>query len=235
MRKDGIQTRKRKPKKSGSSAAEVLGLTKKDDMHNDDIKPGHMDRNGNTKLLLPPSPKIHLSNSPSRSHISPHITHNPHSHLHHTTHHQSYSLPTPLSQMQPSKYDHHSHSSTPVSSSASSVVTSSAPHSHHSVTSSASNPHLYASPLITSQSNSHSSYLHNNSLSSPYSNVKSESSIPGITNGTSVIPGNYDYMNNPIQNSYFTGSFSTNGSQMDIPGFHHQHNVIQAAKLMASS
>jgi GATA-binding protein 4 len=32
MRKDGIQTRKRKPKKSGSSSADVLGLNKKDDM-----------------------------------------------------------------------------------------------------------------------------------------------------------------------------------------------------------
>lgn len=32
MRKDGIQTRKRKPKKSGTSAADILGLTKKDDL-----------------------------------------------------------------------------------------------------------------------------------------------------------------------------------------------------------
>lgn len=32
MRKDGIQTRKRKPKKSGTSAIDVLGLVKKDDL-----------------------------------------------------------------------------------------------------------------------------------------------------------------------------------------------------------
>lgn len=235
MRKDGIQTRKRKPKKTGSSAADVLGLTKKDDMHHEESK---LDRNGNTKLLLPTSPKVHLSTSPSRSHLSPHHNHHSHFHHNHPHHHQPYPLSSPLSNMQPSKYEQ----STPVSSSASSVITSASQnqnnnnnnnnHHHPSTVSSSvtSHSHLYTSPLM-SQSNSHS-YLHNNSLSSAYSNVKSESSIPGITQA-----GNYDYMNNPIQNGYFTGSFglsNSNGSQMDI-GFHHQHNVIQAAKLMASS
>jgi hypothetical protein len=234
MRKDGIQTRKRKPKKAGSSAGDILGLTKKDDLHHDDSK---LDRNGNTKLMLPTSPKVHLSTSPSRSHLSPHLTHTHHSHLHHNHphHHQSYPLSSPLSNMQPTKYEH----STPVSSSASSVITSAShkTNDNHNLSSAASvassgHSHLYTSPLM-SQSNSHS-YLHNT-----YSNVKSESSIPGITHNSSsgVLAGNYDYMNNPIQNGYFSGSFGLsngNGSQMDI-GFHHQHNVIQAAKLMASS
>jgi GATA-binding protein 4 len=59
-------------------------------------------------------------------------------------------------------------------------------------------------------------------------------------------------MNNCLQNGYFGGSFSSlhhhhspgdnflppGGQKIfssDMAGYHHQHNVIQAAKLMASS
>lgn len=73
-----------------------------------------------------------------------------------------------------------------------------------------------------------SSYLHPNNLpQSSYGNsVKSES------NST-----NYDYMNNCIQSGYFGSSFTptTVHTASDLAGYHHQHNVIQAAKLMASS
>jgi hypothetical protein len=53
-----------------------------------------------------------------------------------------------------------------------------------------------------------------------------------------MISGNYDYMSNCIQNGYFGGTFGlANGSAHhgDLSGYHHQHNVIQAAKLMATS
>lgn len=73
-----------------------------------------------------------------------------------------------------------------------------------------------------------SSYLHPNTLAqSSYGNsVKSES------NST-----NYDYMNNCIQSGYFGSSFTPTSvhTASDLAGYHHQHNVIQAAKLMATS
>lgn len=234
MRKDGIQTRKRKPKKAGSGGTDVMGLVKKEDMHHhhihhEDLKSGTTsDRNGNPKLLLSGSPKL-LHGTP-KSHISP-ITH----HHHHHPSQASYPLNSPLSSMHsstvnsPGKYD----------SSASLSATSSSSHAHSSAVSS----HLYTSPLLSSsQSNLHSSYLHNNSLtSSSYGGIKSESNIPshsniaGITNPTSMISGNYDYMSNCIQNGYFGGSFHGTTPHADLSGYHHQHNVIQAAKLMATS
>lgn len=77
--------------------------------------------------------------------------------------------------------------------------------------------------------NTNGNYLHSNALSqSAYCNsVKSE------TNSS-----NYDYC---IQSGYFGSSFSSLGASAsahvspDLAGYHHQHNVIQAAKLMASS
>lgn len=231
MRKDGIQTRKRKPKKAGSS--DVLGLGKKED--HDDIKPSmtHISDRSNPKLMMTPSPKVN-GGSPTRSHthLSPHQ-------LHHSHHHQSFSLPssmpnmhhhthshaashTPHSNNNSAKYDSH----TPIPTSVNSSVSS----QNHSMASTPTS-HLYSSPIITSQANNHSNYLHNNA----YGNVKSESSIPGISSNAG---GNYDYMNNCFQNSYF-GLANTNGSHShahaDLTGYHHQHNVIQAAKLMASS
>lgn len=228
MRKDGIQTRKRKPKKAGSGP-DVLGLVKKEDMHHhlhhhDDLKSSQSaDRGGNPKLLLSGSPK--LLHGPPKSHISP-IAH----HHHHHPSQASYPLTSPLSSMHtssvntPAKYDLQS------STSSAALAATSSPHTHSSAVSS----HLYTSPLISStQSNLHSSYLHNNSLTSAsYGAIKSESNIPGITNMTS---GNYDYMSNCIQNGYFGGSFHGSGPHSDLSGYHHQHNVIQAAKLMATS
>jgi hypothetical protein len=222
MRKDGIQTRKRKPKKSSNSSSDVLGLVKKEDMHHshhhhhhshlDDMKAsmnGVDARNASAKLLLSAaSPKLLSS---SKTHI-PSISH------HHPSQ-SAYPLSSPLSSVNsPAKYDLQS----PTSSS-----------SHPTSTSS----HLYTSPLITSsQSNLHSSYLHNNSLSSStFGAIKSESNIPGLTNPTSMISGNYDYMSNCIQNGYFSGSFHGTAPHTDLSGYHHQHNVIQAAKLMATS
>lgn len=228
MRKDGIQTRKRKPKKSGSGP-DVLGLVKKEDMHpshhhhhHDDIQM-KSNSSGNSKLLSTGSPKL-LHGTP-KTHLTP-ITH----HHHHHPSQAAYPLTSPLSSIHssvhsPVKYDLQS-----TASGVSLVAPSSSSHSHSSAVSS----HLYTSPLISSaQNNLHSSYLHNNSLtSSSYGGIKSESNIPGITN---PINGSYDYMSNCIQNGYFGGSFHGSGPHTDLSGYHHQHNVIQAAKLMATS
>jgi hypothetical protein len=242
MRKDGIQTRKRKPKKTGSGP-DVLGLVKKEDLHlhhhhhiHDEMK-SPIDRNGNaTKLLMPGSPKLLTA----KSHISP--IHNHHHHHHHASQ-PSYALPSPLASMHaaasnvnsPSKYDLQS----PSHSSSATASTTSSQLSNSSATISS---HLYTSPLITpSQNNLHNSYLHNNNLASSatassYGGIKSESNIPGITNPSSMISGNYDYMSNCIQNGYFGGTFGlANAPHGDLSGYHHQHNVIQAAKLMATS
>lgn len=229
MRKDGIQTRKRKPKKAGSGP-DVLGLVKKEDMHHnhhhhhDDIQM-KSNPSGNPKLLSTGSPKL-LHGTP-KAHLSP-ITHH-----HHHPSQAPYPLTSPLSSIHsssvhsPVKYDLQS------SASSASLVAPSSSHSHSSAVSS----HLYTSPLISSsQNNLHSSYLHNNSLTtSTYGGIKSESNIPGITNPASMISGNYDYMSNCIQNGYFGGSFHGSGPHSDLSGYHHQHNVIQAAKLMATS
>lgn len=245
MRKDGIQTRKRKPKKTGTGP-DVLGLVKKEDLHHlhhhDDLKSTSLtDRNGNPKLLMPGSPK--LLHSTPKSHISP-----IHNHVHHTSQPSYSSLASPLTNMHaaatassssvntPTKYDLQSPTNPSHGPSVSASSSSGSTHNHSSAVSS----HLYTSPLISSasQNNLHSSYLHNNSLTSPsYGAIKSESNIPGITN-SSMISGNYDYMSNCIQNGYFGGTFGlANGSahHSDLSGYHHQHNVIQAAKLMATS
>lgn len=67
--------------------------------------------------------------------------------------------------------------------------------------------------------------------------VKTEGSV-----ASAGVNGNYDYMNSCLQNSYFGGTFSPLGATSnahhmgtDLSGYHHQHNVIQAAKLMATS
>ena len=99
------------------------------------------------------------------------------------------------------------------------------PHQHHLNNSSSS--------VGSGGYNLHSS-SNNNSPQSSYANssVKSET--------TSSSQHNYDYMNNCLQNSYFGSTFpslppNTAHVTSDLAGYHHQHNVIQAAKLMATS
>lgn len=178
-----------------------------------------MDRNGNTKHLSSPLGSKSMLSSPSgRSHS--HLT----SHLHH-----GYNLPTSLSSSvashlshstassqhsTPNKYDLSSHS-TQIHASSSATAT------HHTSTISSSQHNNIPS--------NNSSYLHNNNA---FGTVKSESP---------VMPPNYDYMNNCIQSGYFGSTFGhTLGATphhpaAELAGYHHQHNVIQAAKLMASS
>lgn len=110
--------------------------------------------------------------------------------------------------------------STPVSGSSSGVGNSISTSSANNTSSANTN---------SNNNNNNSTYLHSNNLQqSPYTNVKSEA--------------NYDYMSGCLQSGYFGGSFSSLGAPAsgthaatDLAGYHHQHNVIQAAKLMASS
>ncbi|XP_037039379.1 GATA-binding factor A [Bradysia coprophila] len=202
MRKDGIQTRKRKPKKGGSGS-DISSNGKKDD--GEDIKPSlsnsstpiqsqnllPSDRNGNTKMMTSPGSKMHLPSPVSRSHPI-----------------QSYIHPSSSASI-----SSHSHpNNSPLSYTAGLNSTSKYDLSHNS-------PHIHSTA---------NSYLHPNNLSqSGYGNsVKSETN------------SNYDYMNNCIQSGYFGSSFTPTSSvhsPSDLAGYHHQHNVIQAAKLMASS
>ncbi|XP_058449477.1 GATA-binding factor A isoform X2 [Malaya genurostris] len=264
MRKDGIQTRKRKPKKSSSGtggATDVMALvggSKKDELN--DGSHLHTDRNGNSKNLSVSPKTPNLSSPPLRSlHISPH---------HH--HHQSYNLSSSLAS------SHHSASLNLGGKYDLSALSCSGPLGAGNLTGSASSSqqqshnssHIYTTP--TSNPTHHSSannYIHNTGSSlgaSPFGQIKSESNPLAATTPTSVGSNGYgDYMNNCLQSGYFGGTFGSlhsphsaavggavNGAlshghhhhhhhhhstAADLAGYHHQHNVIQAAKLMASS
>lgn len=269
MRKDGIQTRKRKPKKTGAGGASdvmaLVGGAKKDDMS--DGSHLQTDRNGNSKNLSASPKTPSLTSPPLRSiHISPHHHH----------HHQAYNLPSSLTSSHHAaslnlggKYDLSSLSSTGSLGSISGgggngtgTVSSSHQQSHNT-------SHIYSTP--TSNPSHHSAannYMHNtgNSIgSSPFGQIKSESNPLASSTTTSVASNGYgDYMNNCLQGGYFGGTFGSlhshhsphstgmggavNGAlshshhhhhhhstAADLAGYHHQHNVIQAAKLMASS
>lgn len=94
----------------------------------------------------------------------------------------------------------------------------------------------HSSGATSNNNNTHNgNYMHANNLQPQlsYGNVKSESNA-----------NTYDYMNTCLQNGYFNSSFGAlSGSGVtqtphtvsDLAGYHHQHNVIQAAKLMATS
>lgn len=100
----------------------------------------------------------------------------------------------------------------------------------------ATSSHSSVAASNNNNNNTHNgSYMHANNLQPQlsYGNVKSESNA-----------NTYDYMNSCLQNGYFNGSFGALGGSgvaqaphavSDLAGYHHQHNVIQAAKLMATS
>lgn len=169
------------------------------------------DRNANNKIMHTSSPVSKMLLTPPSS--------RPHSH------HQTYSHSSASASM-----SHSHHHSTPLSySSNSSLMNTPSKYdlSHGS-------PHIHSASTAAAAVAASNGYLHPNSMSqSMYGNsVKTESSA------------NYDYMNNCIQNGYFGSSFGSSvtgghgggvGVSSDLAGYHHQHNVIQAAKLMASS
>lgn len=166
-----------------------------------------LDRNANSKHLSSSSLKSHQQMNISSSQTSSTLRPTAHPSIN-TSQHSSYPS-TPTSH--PS--NHHQSLGTYTSNSSKYDLNSSAHHLH------ASTP----------------SYLHSNQLTSTpssFGQVKSESSTPS----------SYDYMNNCLQSGYFGGTFSALANHSagghtptDLAGYHHQHNVIQAAKLMASS
>lgn len=256
MRKDGIQTRKRKPKKSGGISGGATDLNcKKDDIEGlctkicdltgfyciflknsnkslnlifpIDIKPSlsqpstpqsiihhQADRNANTKIMPPqsahkmhiPSPRTHLQSYASLC----------------TTAHSTALTYTP-SLNTPSKYDLSSTGGT----------TSNHNTSHHHI------HHSNTSSTPAGGSYHHHHHHHSNGLPTHQSNYGNSIKSEGVAS-------NYDYMNNCLQSGYFGSSFGSLGATAavasahvaaasELAGYHHQHNVIQAAKLMASS
>ncbi|XP_053671965.1 GATA-binding factor A [Anopheles nili] len=186
MRKDGIQTRKRKPKKTGGSGASdvmaLVGAGKKDDGLGDGLL--GTDRNGNSKHLTG-SPKSQALASPTlRSlHMSPHHT-------------QSYNLPGSLGAASHhgatgsgalgslvGKYDLSSALSPPGSlgSVAPGSIASVASSSHQQHTGLSAAVHTYTSPGVT----------HHNGLSpaNGYSHVAANNAGAGQPGGPGNAPG----------------------------------------------
>lgn len=155
-----------------------------------------------------------------------------------TIHHSPRLISPPTPRSHSSSMNLYSSSSTPNSShqnqSVSSAMTPSYTSSMNTPTKydfSVNGPHLHSTPSSLSTGTGNS-YMHSNQLAqTTYGNVKSESNASS----------NYEYMNSCIQSGYFGGSFGSLGTPAgahvatDLAGYHHQHNVIQAAKLMASS
>lgn len=162
-----------------------------------------------SKQSMHQSPRLISPPMPiSRGSHSSTATMNPYSSTPNSSHHANTAPSYSSSMNTPSKYDFGLNTS----------------HLHTSAASSGGSP-AAASAVA--------SYMHPNQLTqTAYGNVKSE------TNAS-----NYDnYMNSCIQSGYIGGSFGSLGMPVpgahvatDLAGYHHQHNVIQAAKLMASS
>ncbi|XP_053660276.1 GATA-binding factor A [Anopheles marshallii] len=205
MRKDGIQTRKRKPKKTGGSGStDVMALVggKKDDGIGDGLL--QTDRNGNSKNLTGSPKSQNLSSPAIRSlHISPH-------------HGQSYNLPSSLGSSHHGgsgslgslvgKYDL-SALSPPgslggVPGSISSVVSSSASHQQHAGLNAS---HIYTTPSSNSLSTHHShspvnGYNHTTGGSTITGNAGSSGAGGSNASGSSNLGG---HSNTPTSNTPF--------------------------------
>ncbi|XP_055851431.1 GATA-binding factor A [Episyrphus balteatus] len=236
MRKDGIQTRKRKPKKSGGDSKDVKEEA--------DLKPAltsasslSLERNlASSKLSADLSPKpssntlshnhMHLPSSvsaSSRTHSTSNHVYSSNMHGFNTSHSNTGNTSGLSFGSAASKYEHLLASSTGGSSntSLSSALTNGigtgtpSPNYHHAH----HHPHHH---------HAHHHH-HHSSLGQHTYGVKSEANTT-----------NYDYVNN----CYFGGTFGALSATSagagvhgatELAGYHHQHNVIQAAKLMASS
>lgn len=231
MRKDGIQTRKRKQKKgSGSGGSELSGNKKDDgititetgvnsldfrrlsskDYFFPDVKPNLSHHHNTSSNATDRNANTKMLSSPSNK-----IPMIPSSSTSRTSGHQSsYNLTSTVP------------SNTHLTPATSLVL----PSGTLNATSKYDLGHATSGHLT--HPTSATGYIHPNNLGhqSAYGTIKSE------TNHT-----NYDYMNNCLQNSYFGSTFGSLAASAgthtptDLAGYHHQHNVIQSAKLMASS
>uniref|UniRef100_A0AAG5CNL0 GATA-type domain-containing protein n=1 Tax=Anopheles atroparvus TaxID=41427 RepID=A0AAG5CNL0_ANOAO len=252
MRKDGIQTRKRKPKKAGGSgSSDVMALVGGGGGKKDDGLGGegllHTDRNGNSKNLSGSPKSQNLTSPPIRSlHISPH-------------HAQSYNLPTSLGGVHHGgggslgslvgKYDHLSVAPGGLSG----VIPSSSAASHHqhgvhnsshiyttpgsntlsnqqhanSNSSSANNNNSYANHANASSNSSANlgAQLGNTSAGTPFGQIKSESNAqlgPSTTPTSSIPPASNGY-GDYMNNCLQSGYFG--GGFGSLHSHHSPHHV----------
>ncbi|XP_017845479.1 GATA-binding factor A isoform X2 [Drosophila busckii] len=280
MRKDGIQTRKRKPKKTGSGATSGTSgnsnslETSKECKEEHDLKPTlSLERHSLSKL--PTDLKSTLVGSAASSLMSQHHVQQQQQQQQQqaaaaaATHQQCFSHYAQQQQQQHQQQQHqqqqqqqqqsqhpqldhqaqlsarqlHGASSqlyTPSSSSAASAYTTHSSNAADTPTLSNGTPsphyqhhHLHAAAAASSSHGHHAAaahhHLHAAAAAAAYG-VKTEASAT-----------NYDYVNN----CYFGASFGAlggaassamaSGAASELAGYHHQHNVIQAAKLMATS
>lgn len=103
-----------------------------------------------------------------------------------------------------------------------------------------SSPHHHGQAAVQHSVANNGNYLHSAGGSTHASMYGLN--VNGVKTEGNGVNGNYDYMNSCLQTGYFGGTFNplaaaSNPHHMgtDLSGYHHQHNVIQAAKLMATS
>ncbi|XP_077294281.1 uncharacterized protein LOC143916892 isoform X1 [Arctopsyche grandis] len=218
MRKDGIQTRKRKPKKSGNGSAGSEDNTKKEEPSSPTADDSKQMLNQSSIPLTSSSGSLNHTqsqHSSSESKMSSSGNQRPYlgqtslltssqtDHNHQSTHHNQ---PSHHHSMQPHGVSVHNQ---PFISNSPSIFNTS----------------------IKSEPNSTSNYEAQN-----YGG--SSSSIHHYHSGNSGVSNSQYHFRSPLQHGFDAISSnigSINPSVGELTGYHHQHNVIQSAKLMASS
>lgn len=238
MRKDGIQTRKRKPKKSGSSSNCPEDGNKKEE-------PPSPPSDGNINLF---QPKKHddstksinktLIVSESKQMLNQSaipLTSTAPTHNHNQTHSSETKMSTNANQRpylgQTSlltTQSNHNHQSTHHSQP-----------SHHHTMQSAHASHAVNQPFVTNSSPFNTSIKSEPNSSSNYDaqNYGGSSSLHHYHGGNGAVSNSQYHFGSPLQHGFssISSNISMNPSVGELSGYHHQHNVIQAAKLMASS
>lgn len=208
------------------------------------------------------SPKISGSTSPTTIIRSQHLTaahhpHHPHLMMPHATH-PLHAHHASLHHQHPSPYSLGTSLSLTPTGSATSSPTSSLQNntaskydltpSHHQLGQAAQQNAVVTSP---SSGNSGQSSHHPASHHSQQANHHEYSHFgsPNVKSETPAVTSNYDYMSQcyfaggsvPVSSAASgfavssAGAIPSSHGTADLTGYHHQHNVIQAAKLMASS
>ncbi|XP_030376608.1 GATA-binding factor A isoform X1 [Scaptodrosophila lebanonensis] len=274
MRKDGIQTRKRKPKKTGGSGTSTSGTSTgteaiKECKEEHDLKPTlslerHSLSSNISKLSLASSSGLHGSLS---SHGQQQQTHQHHPHVqqqqapqhHHHLHSQQQHLFHSQQQPSAAPSSNASRHSLPLHSASMQLYTPSTLQSQNQTSNSvAASPYTSSNaagaagggggaltPTLSNGTPSphYQHHLHASSTSHshhmPHHHIHAAAAAAAYGVKTESNTSNYDYVNN----CYFGASLGTLGSvstalgggSAELAGYHHQHNVIQAAKLMATS
>ncbi|EDW41969.1 GM24279 [Drosophila sechellia] len=233
MRKDGIQTRKRKPKKTGSGSAGGAGAGSgtgstleaiKECKEEHDLKPSlSLERHSLSKLHT----DMKSSTSSDDAAAAPATWH---------------SMTPSSGQAQLSARQLHGAAGTQLYTpgSSSGGASASAYTSHSAETPALSN----GTPSPHYQHHHHlgGSHGHHVTAAAAHHHFHAAAAVAAYGVKTEASATNYDYVNN----CYFGGTFGAlggaatttamaGGAASELAGYHHQHNVIQAAKLMATS